>query len=1384
MKIKSLLNSKIFGILCVFLISLAFSMNAHAQCTYCSATTSSQYEYISRVQLNTIDNSSSWNSGVADYTSKSTDLKISTDYTLYVTLGNGYYYDQVHVFFDWNQDCDFDDAGEDIYVYPQDYYGYSYIVTINVPSTAKSGTTRMRVRMCDEYWNYTYACGSSQYGDVEDYSVKVIIPAPDASVNNIITPTSPYNEGTYPVSMVLGNNGDANLASCTVNWSVNGVTQTPYNYSGSLKKGNTVQISLGNYSFVYPDGGPYDPFKVRVWLTNIVGESTTWPDLDATNNEKTVNSAPSTEDAQPVVFTQPSSAFIPGNVDIYVLLRNNARKPLSVCDIEWYVDGTKQGTKKWFGSLSQGQTEEVFLGTYNFYFKTPLAAFQVQAHTLNPNGVTDPISSNDWITKGLAPSLIAGTYYIGGAGAHFLTMTDAVSYLNASGIIGDGDVYMKINNGTYNEQVMLTSFPHGNNKFYFESTSGNASDVILTYAPPYYDNYIFGINGMDEITFRNLTFVPQDGGAGTAVNVSNANDISFNNVIFNGVNNAPNSDYSIVVFNDVTNAAFSKCKFNNGYNSIYAYYWNTKPSMNITGCTFLDYANYGVASESNYYEGGKINNKGKSNNIQASYPIVVENNVFAGVNANPQGGIQLYDAALVRNNSFSNFYSSNYGYSAISVDAQNSSDNSLIEKNNGANLTGVSGIIYSGNGALITNNNMTNSANGGIPVVGLYLSGYNIEAVYNKLNITGTTSSASAGIYATYANGLIANNLSVIKNGYAFVSSDGNDLNTYYNTLISTSNTFPAAYFMNGNNSFQRNIVCNYGTGNSVINDYANVSSANNNFWTKGGTNVSDLATWKSITGDLSSYNITLELRDDGTYQFVKFYPEMLSNYPLGLPGTVETFDYYNQDRTGYYYAGYAGISLAISVGTQPLPVLACNGEKDRFLQTSAKITYGAKANYQWQRDGVNINGATDPIYTIPNFTYETSGTYRCLISGPANTSTGVFTDEVLVYTLRPTEITKQPTDQTAMLGGTVFFDVEVHIKGIVAPYFQHKYQWWRHYNNEEVQLMDNEYYANTTSPVMTITNLQDKHFNGDNDYYYCVIEGQCGKVISDPVKLNITTGEIVFDVQPLSTNACIANSVTLTSSAKIVGSNDPLDFQWYFKGQALIDGDGINGSKTNTLNISSVGPDDEGVYYCEASSSTLNKLRNSDEATITVNMPPTIDMQPQDQQLKEGENLYLWLEASGFEEPTYQWFKDDVLITGATTSELKIEGVTLDHTGFYYCNVENSCGTTKSTVVQVVVTKDGGIQSITESNPINLKVNPNPAVSDIKVSFTLERDSQTEIAILDMTGKKIAVKQLSAQSGDNLITMTLGQNIASGSYFVQVTYNGKSVTQQIVVKK
>jgi hypothetical protein len=136
---------------------------------YCSATGSCD-EYISRVQLNEIDNLSECTQ-YGNYTSQSTIVSVGSSYTMTVTNGNPIYPDdQCGAWVDWNQNEVFDE-NEACPVSGSPGVG-PYIVTITPPVGAVAGETRLRTRIT--YYQTPEPCGATTYGEVEDYSVNVL----------------------------------------------------------------------------------------------------------------------------------------------------------------------------------------------------------------------------------------------------------------------------------------------------------------------------------------------------------------------------------------------------------------------------------------------------------------------------------------------------------------------------------------------------------------------------------------------------------------------------------------------------------------------------------------------------------------------------------------------------------------------------------------------------------------------------------------------------------------------------------------------------------------------------------------------------------------------------------------------------------------------------------------------------------------------------------------------------------------------------------------------------------------------------------------------------------------------------------------------------------
>ncbi|WP_461587329.1 immunoglobulin-like domain-containing protein [Winogradskyella sp.] len=229
------------------------------QLDYCnSASTNVNDEYISRVQLNTIDNTSGAQF-YSDFTSISTTLTKGEQYTISVTpTWTGTLYNEGYaVWIDYNRDGDFSDAGEQVFTQsPTQTTPVSGSFTI--PAGAVENSTRMRVSM--KYNGIPTPCETFTYGEVEDYTVIIESSAPDTeapviTLNGSSTINLNVGETYNELGATATDNIDGNLTSSiviagNVNTSIAGTYQVTYNVSDAAGNAATEVIRTVN---VIPD---------------------------------------------------------------------------------------------------------------------------------------------------------------------------------------------------------------------------------------------------------------------------------------------------------------------------------------------------------------------------------------------------------------------------------------------------------------------------------------------------------------------------------------------------------------------------------------------------------------------------------------------------------------------------------------------------------------------------------------------------------------------------------------------------------------------------------------------------------------------------------------------------------------------------------------------------------------------------------------------------------------------------------------------------------------------------------------------------------------------------------------------------------------------------
>jgi len=191
-------------------------MTPNGSCTdriYCTPVLDASREWIAHVNFKDLDNPSGSDGGYI--ASNSTGTHITQGYPYELSLTPGFLSGNSEVYFrawiDYNQDGDFEDAGELIFD-PSASAG-TVSNNIAIPVDVKVGSTRMRVAM--NYESAPEPCGdnNAQFGEVEDYCITIDAFDPDCPyarmIDNSLITDSTYRADDHIISVgVVPGSGD------------------------------------------------------------------------------------------------------------------------------------------------------------------------------------------------------------------------------------------------------------------------------------------------------------------------------------------------------------------------------------------------------------------------------------------------------------------------------------------------------------------------------------------------------------------------------------------------------------------------------------------------------------------------------------------------------------------------------------------------------------------------------------------------------------------------------------------------------------------------------------------------------------------------------------------------------------------------------------------------------------------------------------------------------------------------------------------------------------------------------------------------------------------------------------------------------------------------
>ena len=375
--------------------------------SYCtSAGQKVSDEWIDRVVIGSIDNTSGANGGYGDFTYLSTAIyrNNSTSISVYPAWSGSQYNEAEAVWIDFNQDGDFDDAGE--LVFSSNPSKNSPVTgTFTVPAGATLGETRMRVSM--KYNAVPTACETFEWGEVEDYSVDI------QDAGDIEAPSTPSN---LVSSNITQNSATISWTASTDNVGVDGY---------KIYKNGSLLTTTAGTSYNVTSLSAATSYSFYVIAYDAAGNSSS----QSNTVNVTTNNAPDTQaPTAPTSLTSSNVSQTGVNLSWTASTDN-----VSVSEYIVYKDGVQLATTSSTAYSVTGLTANT---AYSFYVKATDAAGNVSSasNTVNvttaSGGLTycssnGQIVTDEWIQKVVFGSINNNSGANGGY-ADFTAMTTSV----------------------------------------------------------------------------------------------------------------------------------------------------------------------------------------------------------------------------------------------------------------------------------------------------------------------------------------------------------------------------------------------------------------------------------------------------------------------------------------------------------------------------------------------------------------------------------------------------------------------------------------------------------------------------------------------------------------------------------------------------------------------------------------------------------------------------------------------------------------------------------------------------------------------------------------------------------------------------------------------
>lgn len=518
---------------------------------------------------------------------------------------------------------------------------------------------------------------------------------------------------------------------------------------------------------------------------------------------------------------------------------------------------------------------------------------------------------------------------------------------------------------------------------------------------------------------------------------------------------------------------------------------------------------------------------------------------------------------------------------------------------------------------------------------------------------------------------------SVVAGGSAFfsVTASGSDLNYQWNfngTVIAGANS--ATYSLTNAQS------ANSGNYTVTVSNSANSVTSSTAALT-----VTAAPTPPSITnqpssssvvvGNAASFGVSVSGMAPFTYQWrkdgVAIGGATSATYSINSTTTSDTASYTVVVTNSVGSATSTAALLTVvaattapNISTQPASLSITAGASASF---SVAVSGTSPFTYQWRKDGVAINGAISPSYTIGSASTVDAANYAVVIT---NSVGSVTSNTATLSVASPAPVIKtQPLGLTINLGQNATFTVSLETSG------SYNYQWRK----------DGTLITGATGSALRLVNVTAAQTGS----YSVVVTNASGSVSSNAAVLTVNS-PLIITANPISRAAGIGDTMSSAFSVTATAASGvTLSYQW------RKDGVNIAGATSATLALASIKASDFGTYSVTVSSPT-GTLTSSSAILYRVSDPvvaPVITREPKGITIKAGSSLILSVAATGSPTPTYQWQLNGAVVPGATAATLVLTDILASQAGNYNVVVTNPAGSATSKSATVVINDGFGRQ-------------------------------------------------------------------------------------------